>query len=631
MSPPWPRRSARPDRFAPRMTQLTDRPTQATLRDDAASTRGEFGSEHVRGRSPRIGARELVLLAAGACLLAAIMTWPLVLHLDRDIAQDLGDPIRTAWQVAWEGHALSTQPLAFFQSNAFWPLRDSLAFSDSLLGYTPAGLIGEGAVAALVRYNLLFLFAQALAFVGAYLLARELGAGRAGAAVAGAAFAYAPFRLAMNGHLHVISSGGIPLSLFLMLRGYRRERAWLALAGWLVVAWQLSLGFTLGLQIVYLVAALVVLALVVWWRRGRPAPPRRVLAATAAGMVAVLVVGVVQARPYLRVADAYANAQRSADQVRTYSPPLRGFLAAPPESIAWGRVTAPVRETLASTREASLFPGAAILALAAIGALAASSAYSRRWRIGLAAGTAFAAVLSLGFGLAGGWLGYRWLYELAPGWDAIRTPGRLTTLTSLGLALLAASGASALVRATARRRGAGSPRRDGEPPKARGRSSGAVVPTILGVALVAVVLLDGAGRIAHPTVPPVPAALMAQPGPQVHAPTDNTYDRLYMFWSTEGFPRIVNGTSTFSPRPLLRMRRAMGRFPDRRSLALLRSLGVRTVVVHPGLDRVPFPPSGREAVRGRSAEAIAARPLAGLPVRRERVGGALVYRLETPR
>ena len=606
------------------MTQLTDRPTQATPGDDDASSRDD-AARGLGGGSPAIGARELLLLISGACVLAAVMTWPLVLHLDRDIAQDLGDPIRTAWQIAWEGHALSTQPLAFFQSNAFWPLPDSLAFSDSLLGYTPAGLVGDGAVAALVRYNVLFLLAQALAFVGAYLLARELGAGPAGAAVAGAAFAYAPFRLAMNGHLHVISSGGIPLSLFLMLRGYRGGRAGLALAGWLVVAWQLSLGFTLGLQLVYLVGALAVFAVVVWWRRGRPALPRSVIAATAAGMAAVLVVGVVQARPYLRVADAYANAQRSADQVRTYSPPLRGFLAAPPESIVWGKVTAPVRETLASTREGSLFPGAAILALAAVGTLAASSAYSRRWRIGLAAGTAFAAVLSLGFGVAGGWLGYRWLYELAPGWDAIRTPGRLTTLTSLGLALLAAGGASALVRAGVGWRGRRTA--DGGGPA----HPGGVLPVALGVALVGLVLLDGAGRIAHPTVPPVPAALMAQPGPQVHAPTDNTYDRLYMFWSTEGFPRIVNGTSTFSPRPLLRARRAMGRFPDPSSLALLRSLGVRTVVVHPGLDRVPFPPSGREAVRGRSAAAIAARPVAGLPVTRERVDGALVYRLESPR
>ena len=72
------------------------------------------------------------------------------------------------------------QPLHFFQANQFWPLHDTLAFSDALIGYAPAGLIGSGPHAAVVRYDLLFLFAYALAFFGAYLLARELGARTAG-------------------------------------------------------------------------------------------------------------------------------------------------------------------------------------------------------------------------------------------------------------------------------------------------------------------------------------------------------------------------------------------------------------------------------------------------------------------
>jgi hypothetical protein len=158
------------------------------------------------------------------------------------------------------------------------------------------------------------------------------------------------------------------------------------------------------------------------------------------------------------------------------------------------------------------------------------------------------------------------------------------------------------------------------------KSPGAT-PALAELLLVALVLLDGAGRLPHPTVPRPPAELMAQPAPQVHAPTANTYDRLYMFWSVEGFPRFVNGTSTFMPRPLVRMRRAMRRFPDPGSIDFLRPLGVRTVIVHPGLERIPFPPSGREAVRGGSATAIIARPVHGLPVRRERVGRAVVYRL----
>src|SRR5919106_3530258 len=225
---------------------------------------------------------EIGVAVLAGVLLALVMHWPLPLHIGSDIPKDLGDPLPQAWQIAWGGHALQHQPLDYWQSNMYWPLDNTLAFSDALVGYAPFGLIGEGFEAAIARYDLLFLFAYALAFVGTYLLARELGVSRPAAAVAGAAFAYAPWRLEQDGHLHVISSGGIALALFLLVRGYRRGSARTVLAGWLVAAWQLALGFTLGLMLAYLLAALSLL-LLGHWRRLRP--PRPVLVATAAGVL----------------------------------------------------------------------------------------------------------------------------------------------------------------------------------------------------------------------------------------------------------------------------------------------------------------------------------------------------------
>ena len=168
-----------------------------------------------------------------------LTSWPLVLHLPSRIAPDLGDPVRTAWQIAWVGHAMLHDPLHLFDSNAFYPHPLSLAFSDSLLGYGPVAFFGSGTVAALVRYNLLFLFAWSLCFFGAYLLARELGLGRIAGAAAGAAFAYAPYRVTEAGHLHVISSGGHPAGAVpaaarlpaLLARAGARGLAGLRLAG----------------------------------------------------------------------------------------------------------------------------------------------------------------------------------------------------------------------------------------------------------------------------------------------------------------------------------------------------------------------------------------------------------------
>src|SRR5438128_913570 len=111
--------------------------------------------------------RPVLGVALVGVALSVVMSWPLVLHLNHDVANDAGDPLIETWQVAWTGHALLHQPLHFFDSNAFWPEHHSLAFEDAMIGYAPTALVGSGTVVALIRYNLLYLFAYALAFLGA--------------------------------------------------------------------------------------------------------------------------------------------------------------------------------------------------------------------------------------------------------------------------------------------------------------------------------------------------------------------------------------------------------------------------------------------------------------------------------
>ncbi|MEA2448197.1 MAG: hypothetical protein QOG63_129 [Thermoleophilaceae bacterium] len=539
--------------------------------------------------APGLTRRDLGLGALASVVTALVMHWPLPLHLGCDVPRDLGDPLPQSWQVAWNGHALLHQPLDWFQANIFWPLHDSLAFSDALVGYAPAGLLGSGPHAAVVRYDVLFLLAYALAFFGAWLLARELGAGRAGAFVAGAAFAYAPWRLEQDGHLHVLSSGGIPLALALLVRGYRRSSGRTVLAGWLVAAWQVSLGFSLGIQFGYLLALLVLIAVA-----ARLWPPRRVLVATAAGGLVLLATAAVLSRPYLRVADDHPEAERTSATVERASGPVGMYLAAPGANTLWGPATRGVRGDLTSVPEQTLFPGllAVLLAVACL----ALRWYPRGLRIGLALGALLCAWLALGFHDGSFPWPYELLYQHAPGWESSRTPGRVNTLTSLALALLAAGGASALLARVRR-------------PRLRAP---------LAAAIVVVVLVEGAGfegldGPAHPTVPVAPADLAGLPDPQLHLPISRVGNRRYMLWSTAGFPRIVNGRASFIPSFSTRLANDVAGFPDGPSVALLRSLGVRTVVVH--TDLAP----------GTSWHDAAVKPVAGLGLRRERRGALVVY------
>jgi hypothetical protein len=553
--------------------------------------------------STPITRREVLLVALAACLLAVVMHWPLPLHMSRDLPRDTGDPLVQAWQIAWGGHALLHQPFDYFQSNMFWPLKNSLAFSDALSGYAPAGTIGRGVTSAVIRYNLLFLFAYALCFFGAWLLARELGAGRTGAAVAGAAFAYAPWRLEQDGHLHVISSGGIPLSLFLLVRGYRNDRPWLVLAGWLVAAWQLSLGFTLGLQLGYLLLVLGAIAIFYGVRTGRRLS-RPVMTITAVGFAAFALTGVLLGRPYMQVLDQHPEAKRGAAQVAKLSPPLSSYAAAPEENLIWGKATNGVRNGLEWVPEQTLFPGVAILALAIAGLF--WSAYRRSLRIGLGVAVLVLAVLSLGFDQQHSHLyPYRLLYDLAPGWKGIRVPGRITTLTSLALALLAAGGAQlVLARLRTQRIGAAA----------------------IAVALVGVVCIEGSGfdlrpgggiaGPSHPKVPLPPRSRSEPPAPRLNLPVTIAGNRRYVLWSTDGFPKILNGRGSFDPAFFGLVTDRVAGFPDRKSVRLLRRLGVRSVV----LDK-------RLAPRTRWAN-TAKKPLRGLPLRRVRGRGVVIYLLE---
>lgn len=244
--------------------------------------------------------------------------------------------------------------------------------------------------------------------------------------------------------MHVISSGGLALTAFLLIRGYRRGQPASIVAGWLVAAWQLSLGFSLGLPLVYLLAAGTAAVAVIWWHKGRPRPLRKILIASATGVLCFALAAGLLARPYMRVLKDHPEAERSIDNVAAFSGPPQEFLVASEDSRVWGAATKPLRDTVSVVPEQTLFPGLAILALAIFGLRAGTLSRRLRRSLGIAA-LAFA-ILSLGFKLNGvSWLyPYRWLYELLPGWQGIRVPGRLHTLTTLCLALLAAGGAAAL-------------------------------------------------------------------------------------------------------------------------------------------------------------------------------------------
>lgn len=589
---------------------LLDRPSTATT--DSTPRREAWRP------SPQLGRAELLWVVLVGVALAVLTSWPLVLHMGSRIAPDNGDPVRTAWQIAWVGHAMLHDPLHLFDANAFYPHPLSLAFSDSLLGYGPTAFFGSGTVAALVRYNVLFLFAWSLCFVGGYLLARELGLRKLGAAAAAAAFAYAPYRVTEAGHLHVISSGGIALALFLLLRGYRRASRRLLIAGWLVSAWQISLGFTLGLQFAYLLAVLALLAAVYWWLAGRPPLPRALVTITLAGVLLMGAVTAYESRPYLKVASDYPTAKRTIREVENYSSGPAAWVSASSENRVWGGVTAGARAHVHSKNEDVFFPGGLIVLLALAGV--AAPLYTRRLRFGLAAGVVVVGVLACGLGLTGAGYPYRLLYDYAPGWDGVRVPGRVFTLATLFLALLAGAGAQSLsdwLGGLFSRHGGALAR----------RVSLAAASSAVGVVLAVGIVGEGAGHLGHPVVPQPARAEIGLPGPRLDLPSNGTFDRIWQFFSTDGFYKIPVGNSTFDIPAVDDLRGGMHGFPDEASVEKLRYYGVRTVVLHLVTPKELPPQHGLDEAEPPNVAEAAAKPVAGLGVTRRRVGSLVIYEI----
>jgi hypothetical protein len=571
------------------------------------------------GRIRRLARYEPTVVAAGSVLLAVLMIWllpPLVLWAAsagaihngfadpvHTIIGDAADPTGQAWLLAWDGHALVHDLPRLWDTNAFFPDRTGLAFNDSLLGYAPAGLIGDGMDAAMLRYNIVFVLAFALATFGAYMLARQLGANRVGAAVAGAAFAYAPWRYGHDGHLNILSTGGIVLALAMLARGhgwslrhgYRPERVrpgW-ALAGWLVAAWQITLGFGVGLPFFYVLAGACLVAAGAWLVTGRPPVPRRLLLSDLAGGLGFAAVAGGFAYAYQHVRAAHPETLRSLDYVGVFSPPLRGLAVAPRTSLPWGDWHEAARTALgAASTEKALLCGYVLYALAIAGLF--RSVWTVRQRLFLLAGVVAGVLFLLGTkGPA-----FRLLYLYLPGFDGSRTPGRLILWPTVLLGLLAAGFITELSRAV--REGA-----------VRDLRTGAV--RLVTVPLLLCVLIEGLPKMDHVRIDPPPAAMAAARAPLMVLPSDDSIDLNVMLWSTAGFPVVANGASSVVTPARRQLRDAMQSFPSPQSVAKLRESGVRSVVVV------------RDRIDGTPYQAALSGPTDGLGITRQSIGPDLLY------
>ncbi|HEV8346601.1 MAG TPA: hypothetical protein VGQ16_08505 [Vicinamibacterales bacterium] len=508
---------------------------------------------------------ELAVVLAALLAIAVAATYPLIGHLRTHLPNDLGDPVLATWILAWGARALASPALHVWDAPSFFPYGHTLAYAEHLLGFAPFTAPLEWLTGnPVLVYNIAFLGSFVNAGAGMYLLARTLTGRRDAAFLAALMYAFTPFRIAHIAHLQWLMTGWLPLSLWALHRYFSTGAL-----RFLVIT---AIGYVLqSLSTTYCtyfaLLPLGVIAVAETWRV-RPSLTRTAAHAVLAAALVVVALGpVVRAYSLVREDREF---KRAPYEIEMYSADVGDYVRAHDHVRLW-------RYAGSSTGEHELFPGAVVIALAALAAFTVRDRHVRLYA-GIAA-TAF--VLSLGpspaaWGHKAPFPGpYQLLLAVVPGLDGLRAVSRLGLIVLLSLSVLAAFGAARLL-------GGLSPRRR------------TIAFAVLGVAIVAEgwsapisvarfdPLADTADRQAYDFL------RQSEPGALVELPL--SIDRQereirYQYLTLVHGHRTVNGSSGYDP-PIHRFV-GVGelsaltdgnRMHD--AIGFFRGLGVRYLVVH---------------------------------------------------
>jgi energy-converting hydrogenase Eha subunit A len=172
---------------------------------------------------------ELTRVTLALSAITVVVTFPLAARITDALPGDLGDPLLNCFILAWGASRMPFAVSGVWTAPFYFPLKDTLALSEHLLGITvftaPVQWTTGNQVLA---HNLAFLGSYVLAGVGMYLLARALWGRKDAAFLAALAFAFAPHRVMHIPHLQVLFSGWMPIGLWGLHR-YFQTGSWRAL------------------------------------------------------------------------------------------------------------------------------------------------------------------------------------------------------------------------------------------------------------------------------------------------------------------------------------------------------------------------------------------------------------------
>ncbi len=499
--------------------------------------------------APMAGRRRLGVALGVIALFAALtvlMTWPYA--RDLRLVSDPGDPLFSAWRLAWVAHQLPTDPRHLFDGNIFYPHPKALAYSDAVIlpAVVGAPFLWAGADPVVVE-NVLFLAAFALSGAATAALVWALTGSAGASLVAGVIFGFMPYRGQHYSHLELQMTMWLPLALLALHRTVARTRVKDGVTTGAFVAAQVWSCIYYGVFLAtYLVPVWLVLSR--GWTR-----IRSTVKPLAAGALLCAVLAAPLLPPYLY--NRSALGERGPGEVQYYSALPSAYLTAHGSSLLYGK-----RVRLNPSPECELFPGVVPVVLAVLALWPPLSTTRLAYGVGLAVS------YDLSLGLNGSV--YPWLYRWAPAYRGLRVPARFDVFVALSLAVL---GGFAVARLGARLRSAGA-------------------RTVLAIGVAALAMIDSSAPPHLVPAPEPPAefcAYIKQAAPVilVEVPFGVSNEKAggdapYEYFSTWHWQRLVNGMSGYYPSSYIELEEKMKTFPTAACFAELRRLGVTHLAVH---------------------------------------------------
>ncbi len=289
-------------------------------------------------------------------LSAFVQLLPLSLH-PADSLNDAWDCLLNTWILGWDQHQLGRAPLHLYEANVFFPNRQTLSYSETLL---PLALLSWPVAAVtknpILAYNFIFFLSCLLNAYAMFLLVRHLTGRTLSGVMAGLIFAFSATLMQQITHLQLVAAWFIPLALLQLHHFFEKGRLKHSALFALFLMLQALTCVYYGLFFLSLLPLILAVMLLL----NRKKVSLSFLLKLGVPLLAAGLILLVFSLPFFSLFRDY-NFERGLE----YGADLQNYLAVPPPNLLLGKLLEPL-----GSYEYFLFPGIGAVLLAGIYMLA---------------------------------------------------------------------------------------------------------------------------------------------------------------------------------------------------------------------------------------------------------------------